>query len=83
MPQNRDRWNQASGSLGRPKSVGPIFQAKYIDLLRNSKHLTLKQIVDYCGGREREVADYIEAYEVMESSYRKQLTVMMNLIHKI
>jgi hypothetical protein len=56
-----------------PRAWDPYSKAKYIDLLRNSKHLTLKQIVDYCGGREREVADYIEAYEVMESSYRKQL----------
>lgn len=56
-----------------PRAWDPYSKAKYLDYLRNTEHLTLKQIVDYCGGREKEVVDYIEAYEVMESAYRNQL----------
>ena len=56
-----------------PRAWDPYSKAKYLDYLRNTEHLTFKQIVDYCGGREREINDYIEAYQVMESVYKAQL----------
>lgn len=56
-----------------PRAWDPYSKAKYLDYLRNTEHLTLTQIVDYCGGREREINDYIEAYQVMESVYKDQL----------
>jgi len=56
-----------------PRPWNPYSKAKYLDHLRNTEHLTLKQIIDYCGGREKEVNDYIEAYLVMESVYKDQL----------
>ena len=56
-----------------PRAWDPYSKAKYLDYLRNTEHLTLKQIVDYCGGREKEISDYIEAYQVMESVYKDQL----------
>jgi len=56
-----------------PRAWDPYSKAKYLEYLRNSEHLTLKQIVDYCGGREKEIIDYIEAYEIMERYYRPQL----------
>ena len=56
-----------------PRPWDPYSKAKYLEYLRNSEHLTLKQIVDYCGGREKEVLDYIEAFEDMENYYRTQL----------
>jgi hypothetical protein len=56
-----------------PRAWDPYSKAKYLNFLRNSEHLTYNQIVDYCGGREKEVADYIEAYEEMESNYRPLL----------
>lgn len=56
-----------------PRAWDPYSKAKYLEYLSNSEHLTLNQIVNYCGGREREVANYVEAYEIMENYYRPQL----------
>lgn len=56
-----------------PRAWDPYSKAKYLEYLSKSEHLTFKQIVDYCGGREKEVAEYIEAYEMMEKYYRPQL----------
>jgi len=51
----------------------PYSKAKYLNLLRNSEHLTFSQLVDFCGGDKREVQNYIEAYNDMESFYRPLL----------
>lgn len=56
-----------------PRPWDPYSKAKYLDYLRNSKHLTFAQIVDFCGGRKREVIDYIAAYNDMEKFYRPLL----------
>lgn len=57
-----------------PREWAPYSKAKYLHLLRNSQHLTWKQIVDFCGGREREAQDYVAAYVDMEECYRPLLT---------
>ncbi len=57
-----------------PRDWDPYSKAKYLDLLRNSNHLTMDQIVDFCGGRKREVIDYIAAYQDMENYYRAIVT---------
>jgi len=56
-----------------PRPWDPYSKAKYLDYLSNSEHLTVAQIVDFCGGRKREVLDYIAAYNDMESHYRRLL----------
>ena len=56
-----------------PRQWDPYSKAKYLVHLRNRQHLTLNQIVDFCGGRKREVLDYIDAYQDMESYYRPLL----------
>ncbi|WP_319526171.1 ParB/Srx family N-terminal domain-containing protein [uncultured Desulfosarcina sp.] len=56
-----------------PRPWDPYSKAKYLNHLRNTELLTFKQIVDYCGGREGEVRDYIEAYNEMERYYRPLL----------
>ena len=56
-----------------PRPWDPYSKAKYLNYLRNTELLTFKQIVDYCGGREGEVKDYIEAYNEMERYYRPLL----------
>ena len=56
-----------------PREWRPYSKAKYLHLLRNSQHLTWGQIVDFCGGREREAQDYVAAYEDMEQYYRPLL----------
>lgn len=56
-----------------PRAWDPYSKAKYLNHLSNSNNLTLGQIVDYCGGKETEVANYIAAYQDMESHYRPLL----------
>lgn len=57
-----------------PREWDPYSKAKYLDHLRNAKHLTMDQIVDFCGGRKREVLDYIAAFNDMEEHYRPLVT---------
>ena len=56
-----------------PRAWDPYSKAKYLDLLRNSQHLTLPQIFDFCGGRKKEVLNYVAGYGDMESHYRPLL----------
>jgi len=53
-----------------PRQWDPYSKARYLDHLRNSEHLTMAQIVDFCGGRNKEVSDFIDAYHDMEKYYR-------------
>lgn len=53
-----------------PREWRPYAKAKYLNKLRNENHLTMRQIVDFCGGREAEVIRYIEAFNDMEQFYR-------------
>ena len=52
----------------------PYSKAKYLNLLRNSEHLTWSQIVDFCGGKERENRYYVDAYEDMQQYYAPIVT---------
>ena len=56
-----------------PRQWDPYSKAKYLHGLRDSKHLTLAQIVEFCGGKSKEIQNYITAYEGMETHYRPQL----------
>jgi hypothetical protein len=53
-----------------PRPWDPYSKAKYLAHLSNDEYLTAEQIVAYCGGNNREVKNYIEAYEDMEKYYR-------------
>ncbi len=56
-----------------PRPWDPYSKAKYLVLLSNSQYLTTDQIVDFCGGKKREVLDYMAAYHDMENTYRPLL----------
>jgi hypothetical protein len=56
-----------------PRPWEPYSKAKYLDHLRNSRHLTMEQIIEFCGGKRRQIDDYIAAYEDMEKHYRPLL----------
>lgn len=56
-----------------PRPWDPYSKAKYLTYLRNSEYLPLSEVVDYCGGRKKEVLDYIDAYLDMEKYYRSVL----------
>jgi hypothetical protein len=56
-----------------PRGWDAYAKAKYLNYLRNEEHLPFGAIVDYAGGRQREVIESINAYEDMERYYRPQL----------
>lgn len=53
-----------------PRPWDPYSKAKYLYELRTQQHLPFAMIVDYCGGRQTEVAENINAYLDMEQYYR-------------
>jgi hypothetical protein len=56
-----------------PRAWDPYAKAKYLNELRNGKHLPWSEIVDYCGGRQKELVESIAAFEDMEKYYRAAL----------
>lgn len=48
----------------------PYSKAKYLHHLRTQAQLPFAQIVDFCGGRQKEVLELINAYSDMEKYYR-------------
>lgn len=53
-----------------PRPWDPYSKAKYLHELRTQEHLPFATIVDYCGGRQKEVEESINAYSDMEQHYR-------------
>jgi len=45
-------------------------KAKYLCYLREEEHLTFGELVDFCGGKRRDVDESIQAYKDMEEHYR-------------
>lgn len=48
----------------------PYSKAKYLYQLRTQARLPFQQIVDFCGGRQKEVLESINAYSDMEHYYK-------------
>lgn len=48
----------------------PYSKAKYLHNLRTQALMPFAEIVDYCGGRQRELQELIQAYTDMEEFYR-------------
>jgi len=69
MPQAIDAIRLQAHLVG-PRDWDPYSKAKYLNYLRNSEHLTMPQIIDYCGGKKHEVENYVAAYNDMEKFYR-------------
>lgn len=53
-----------------PRAWDAYSKAKYLHYLRHQEHLTWTEIVEYSGGRQREIEEQIVAYEEMELWYR-------------
>ena len=53
-----------------PRAWDPYSKAKYLHDLRTKQHLPWSSIIDYCGGRPKELAESISAFEDMENFYR-------------
>jgi len=56
-----------------PRPWDPYSKAKYLDHLLNVENMSLSKLVDLCGGRKKEITDYIDAYKDMEGYYRPVL----------
>lgn len=54
-----------------PRPWDPYSKAKYLQHLRDVERIPLGEIIDYCGGKKKEVTDYIDAYIEMEKHYRE------------
>ncbi len=54
-----------------PRQWDPYSKAKYLHHLRNHERMPFSAIVDYCGGRQREVTESIQAYVDMEKYYKE------------
>lgn len=57
-----------------PRPWDPYSKAKYLHELRHKDNMPLSIIVDYCGGRQSEVTNFIDAYLDMERYYRPIIT---------
>lgn len=53
-----------------PRGWEPYAKAKYLSHLRDHEHLPFSEIMDYAGGRQKEVYEAINAYADMENYYR-------------
>lgn len=53
-----------------PRGWEPYAKARYLHFLRNEDHQPFSAIVDYAGGRKKEILESIAAYEDMERYYR-------------
>ena len=53
-----------------PRPWDPYSKAKYLYELRTQEHLPFATVVDYCGGRQSEVVESINAFADMEQYYR-------------
>jgi len=56
-----------------PRQWDPYSKAKYLDHLLNVQNLPITRVVDLCGGRKREITEYVNAYHDMEKYYRPLL----------
>jgi hypothetical protein len=71
-PQDIDAIRLQAHLVG-PRQWDPYSKARYLKHLRDSEHLTLDQVVDFCGGEKKVVLDYIAAFNDIESTYRPLL----------
>lgn len=56
-----------------PRPWDPYSKAKYLEHLLYKENIPITQIVELCGGRKKEITEYIEAYREMEKYYRPTL----------
>jgi hypothetical protein len=54
-----------------PRPWDPYSKAKYLHYLRTRQHMSFGAIVDFCGGRQKDILESINAYEDMERYFRK------------
>ena len=53
-----------------PRAWDPYSKAKYLHFLYAHENMPFEKLKDYCGGRGKEVQEFIQAYNDMEQYYR-------------
>jgi hypothetical protein len=56
-----------------PRPWDPYSKARYLHMLSNQNLMTIDQIVECCGGKRKQVMEYIQAFTDMEEFYRPAL----------
>jgi len=56
-----------------PRAWDPYSKAKYLNSLYSVEHMTVERMIAYCGGKQRDIKNYIDAYHDMEKYYRPLL----------
>jgi hypothetical protein len=56
-----------------PRPWDPYSKAKYLNMLSTVEYMTIDRIIEFCGGKRREILNYISAYKDMEDHYRPLL----------
>jgi len=54
-----------------PRDWDPYSKAKYLDHLSNTEKLPISEIISFCGGNPNEIKKMMDAYNDMETHYRK------------
>lgn len=57
-----------------PRPWDAYSKGQFLHNLRNIENLPFARLVDYCGGRKKEVENYITAFAEMEAHYRKKVS---------
>jgi hypothetical protein len=70
MPREDAHAIRLQAHLIGPRPWNPYAKAKYLDELRNKERMSWNQIVDLCGGRKKELQQYIDAYQDVEEFFR-------------
>lgn len=73
LPEEEIHSIRLQAHLVGPRPWEPYSKAKYLSYLYHERHLTIEQIIEYCGGKKQEVYRYIAAYRDMEKYYRPVL----------
>lgn len=73
LPQREIDAIRLQSHLVGPRPWQAYSKARYLNQLYNSQYMTLDQIVEFCGGRRKEVQNYIDAFVDMEEYYRPAL----------
>lgn len=73
LPQNGIDAIRLQAHLVGPRPWDPYSKARYLAHLSQQELLTTNQIVEYCGGKRKQVLEYIRAFNDMEMYYRPQL----------
>ena len=70
LPQQSIDAIRLQAHLVGTRAWDPFSKAKYLNMLQSVEYLSFNQIVDFCGGKKREVQNLISAYNDMEKYYR-------------